>query len=118
MTLAVPHLSLWLAGLCRREIHTQLEREIKYVWVAQSVKSPPAMQETRVRSLNQEGPLEKEMATHSSILAWRILRTEGAWWATVHGVARVGHDLATKPHIYFNYFAVLSYFIATCHVGS
>ena len=100
------------------------------------------MQETRVRSLGREDPLEKEMATHSSILAWRIPWTEelgglqctghkesdtterlhfhfslacigdgngnplqysclensmdrGAWWATVHGSQRVGHDLAT-----------------------
>ena len=36
------------------------------------VKNPPVMQETRVRSLGWEDPLEKEMATHSSILAWRI----------------------------------------------
>ena len=40
--------------------------------VAQSGKNPPAMQETQVRSLGQEDPLEKGMATHSSILAWRI----------------------------------------------
>ena len=40
--------------------------------VAQMVKNLPAMQETRVRSLGQETPLEKGMATHSSILAWRI----------------------------------------------
>ena len=40
--------------------------------VAQTVKSQPAVQETWVRSLCPEGPLEKEMATHSSILAWRI----------------------------------------------
>ena len=44
--------------------------------VAQSVKNPPATQETRLRSLGQEDPLEKEMATHSSILAWRIPCTE------------------------------------------
>ena len=44
--------------------------------VAQMVKNLPAMQETRVRSLGQKDPLEKEMATHSSILAWRIPRTE------------------------------------------
>ena len=44
--------------------------------VAQLVKNPPAMQETRVWSLGQEGPLEKEMATHSSILAWKIPWTE------------------------------------------
>ena len=40
--------------------------------VAQSVKNPPAVQETRVPSLDREDPLEKEMATHSSILAWKI----------------------------------------------
>ena len=44
--------------------------------VAQMVRSPPAVQETRVRSLGQEDPLEKEMATHSSILAWKIPWTE------------------------------------------
>ena len=46
------------------------------------VKNPPAMQETWVQSLGQEDPLEKGMATHSSILAWRILWTEkphGPW---------------------------------------
>ena len=44
--------------------------------LAQWVKNPPAMQETQVRSLSQEDPLEKEMATHSSILACRIPWTE------------------------------------------
>ena len=44
--------------------------------VAQIVKNPPAMQEPRVWLLGQEDPLEKEMATHSSILAWRIPWTE------------------------------------------
>ena len=44
--------------------------------VAQTVKRLPAMRETRVQSLGQEDPLEKEMATHSSILAWRIPETE------------------------------------------
>ena len=59
------------------------------------------MQETWVRFLGREDPLEKEMATHSSILAWNPM-DRGAWQATVHGVTRVGHDLATKwpppPH--------------------
>ena len=50
--------------------------------VAQLVKNP--MQETLVRSLGQEDTLEKGMATHSSILAWRIPMDRGAWWATVH----------------------------------
>ena len=44
--------------------------------VAQMVKNQPEMQETQVRSLSQEDPLEKEMATHSSIIAWRIPWTE------------------------------------------
>ena len=44
------------------------------------------MQETWVQSLGREDPLEKEMATHSSILAWRIPIDRGAWWATVHRV--------------------------------
>ena len=46
------------------------------------------MEETQVRFLGQEDPLEKETATHSSILAWEIPWTEGAWWATVHGVSK------------------------------
>ena len=55
------------------------------------------MQETQVRSLGQEDPLEEKMATHSSILAWEILWTEGLGGLhTVHGVSRVRHDLATK----------------------
>ena len=43
--------------------------------MAQTVKNPPAMQETQVQSLRREDPLEKEIATHSSILAWRIPQT-------------------------------------------
>ena len=47
------------------------------------------MQEIRVQSLGQEDPLEKGMATHSSVLAWRIHGQRGSWWAaTVHGVAK------------------------------
>ena len=46
------------------------------------VKDLPAVQEMQVQFLGQEDPLEKEMATHSSILTWEI-----PWWATVHGVA-------------------------------
>ena len=48
------------------------------------------------QSLGREDLLEQEMATHSSILAWKIPWTEKAWRATVPGVTRVGHDLATK----------------------
>ena len=56
--------------------------------VAQMVKNLPALQETQVQSLGREDPQEKEMATHSSILAWEIPMSRGAWWATVHGVAK------------------------------
>jgi len=52
-------------------------------------KEPPAKQVTPVLSLGQEDPLQKEMATHSSILAWRISWTRGAWWAIVLGVAEL-----------------------------
>ena len=54
------------------------------------------MQVTRVLFLGRKDPLEKEMATHSRILAWRIPMDRGAWQAIVHGVARVGHDLAIR----------------------
>ena len=60
--------------------------------VAQMVKNPPAMQDTRVRSLGQKAPLEKEMATHASILAWRIPRTEEPGGLQSMGSQRVGHD--------------------------
>ena len=56
--------------------------------VAQLVKNPPAMQETPVRFLGREDPLEEGMATHSSMLAWRIPMDRGAWQAIVHGVAK------------------------------
>ena len=56
------------------------------------VKHPPAIQETQVRSLGQEDPLEKEMATHSSILAWRIPWTEEADWLQSMVLQRVRHD--------------------------
>ena len=56
--------------------------------VAQMVKNPPAMLETPVRFLSWEDPLEEGMATHSSILAWKIPIDRGAWQVTVHGVAK------------------------------
>ena len=52
------------------------------------VKNLPAMQEIWVHSLGWEDPLEEGMATHSSILAWRIPTDRGAWQATVHRVAK------------------------------
>ena len=59
--------------------------------VAQMVKNLTAMQETRVQSLGQEDPLEKGMATHSSILAWRILWTEDLSGLQSTSLHRVRH---------------------------
>ena len=58
----------------------------------QMVKRLPTMQETQVRSLGQEDPLEKEMATHSSSLAWKIPWTEESGRLQSMGSRRVGHD--------------------------
>ena len=56
--------------------------------VAQKVKNPPAMWETWVQPLGWEDPLEEGLATHSSILAWRIPMDRGAWQAKVHRVTK------------------------------
>ena len=67
--------------------------------MAYQVKNLPAMQETQemwVRSLGWEDPLEEEMTTHSSILAWRIPWTEEPGGLQSTGSQRVGHDLATE----------------------
>ena len=60
--------------------------------VAQRLKRLPPMQETWVRSLGQEDPLEKEMATHFSILAWRIPWMEEPGGLQSMGSQKVGHD--------------------------
>ena len=60
--------------------------------MAQMVKNPPAMQETRVQSLGQEDLLEEENATHSSILAWRIPWTEEPGGLQSLELQRVGQD--------------------------
>ena len=60
--------------------------------MAQMLKNLPAMLETWVRSLGQEDPLEEGMATHSSILAWRIPVDRGTWRAAVHGVTSIRRD--------------------------
>ena len=56
--------------------------------VAQMIKNLPALQETWVWTLGWEDALEEGMITYSSILAWRMPMDKGAWWATVHGVAK------------------------------
>ena len=60
--------------------------------VAQTVKNLSAMQETQVRSLGREDPLEKGMATHFSILAWRIPWTEELGMLQSMGLQSIGHD--------------------------
>ena len=69
--------------------------------VAQRLKHLPAMWETWVRSLSQEDPLEKEIATHSSIRAWRIPWMEEPGGLQSMGSQRVGHDWVTSLHFHF-----------------
>ena len=65
--------------------------------MAQLVKNPPAMRETRVPSLGREDTLEKEMATHSSILAWRI-----PWMEELGGLQSTGRkELDTTERLHF-----------------
>ena len=66
--------------------------------MAQMVKNLPAMREIQVQSLGQEVPLEKELATNSSIFAWRIPQTEEPGGLQFMGVPRVRHDWATNTH--------------------
>ena len=64
--------------------------------MARWLKHVPAMQEMRVRSLGRDNTTEKAMATHSSILAWRIPWTEESGGLQSRGSQGVGHELATK----------------------
>ena len=66
--------------------------------MAQMVKNLPTMKETQIQSLGQEHLLEKGMATHSSILAWRISWTEEPGSLQSMGSQRVGHNWATNTH--------------------
>ena len=69
--------------------------------VAQMVKHLPAMPETQVHSLGQEDPLEKEMATHSSILAWEIPWMEEPGKLQSMGSQRLEHDSMTNTFTFF-----------------
>ena len=68
--------------------------------MVQTVKRLPTMRETRVQSLGREDLLEKEMATHSSTLAWKNPMDGEAWWATAHGVAE--WDTTERLHLAFS----------------
>ena len=78
--------------------------------VAQLVKNLPAVQETRVWSLGWEDLLEKETATHSSILAWKISWTEEPGGLQSMGSHRVGHDWATITHTARTSHTVINYY--------
>ena len=84
--------------------------------VIQMVKNPPAMWETWVWFLGWEDPLEEGMATHSSILAWRIPKDKGAWWATVHG----GHkelDMTERLSTHTYFFRMASFKLGNLATG-
>ena len=91
----LPQLSTWEAA--REPQYPVAGTEPWDSLLVQLVKNLSAVQETFVRALGWENPLEKEMATQSSILAWKNPMDRGAWQAAVRGVERAGHDLATKP---------------------
>ena len=68
--------------------------------MAQTINNLPAMQETQVRSLGGEDPMEKGMVTHSSILAWEIPQTEETVRLQSMGLQRIRHSRVTKQHQY------------------
>ena len=77
------------------------------------VKNPPAMQEMQVQSLGQEDPLEEEMATHSSILAWRIPWTEEPGGLQSMGSQRVENDLVSKHTCWYTEIQLVSHTAVT-----
>ena len=96
----ITHLCLVATILNGDDIKITIITEISPV--AQTLKRLPAMRETWVRSLGWEYPLEKEMATHSSTLAWRILWTEEPGGLQSMGSQSVGHDWVTSLlHFFF-----------------
>ena len=95
-----------------KRLSSSSSRVFSGVFPGGSVKSPPAMQEMQVRSLRWEDPLQKEMATHSIILAWEIPRTEEPSGLQSMGSQRVRYDLVTthrhtQTHIHTQSFAVI-----------
>ena len=72
----------------RRSPEEGIGYPLQYSWASLVGQNPPARQKTWVWSLGWEDPLEEGMATHSSILPWRISMDRGAWWPTAHGVTK------------------------------
>ena len=88
--------SSFLVQLSRlHSIYIYQAPSICWASLAQTVKNPPAVQETRIWSLGQEDPREKEMATHSSVLAWRI-----PWTEEPGGLQRAWHNWAINTFIF------------------
>ena len=92
---------LWHSGGTTFEYSIWGDHKIRASPAALMVKNLPAMRETQVRSLGQEDPLKKGMATHSSILAWRIPWTEEPGGLQSMGSWRAGHDWATNSFTLF-----------------
>ena len=91
------HMALVAQYLWTRKFQNCLKKTLTMAYlVAQMVKNLPAMQETQVWSLAWEDPLEKRIATHFHILAWRIPWTTKSGGLKSMGLQRVGHDWATK----------------------
>ena len=96
---------LWLYGPLLAKIYhmyTYICTSICAFLVAQRIKNQASMQETQVWSLDQEDPLEKGLASHSSILAWRIPWTEGPDGLQILGSQRLGHDWVTNNFTFFH----------------
>ena len=88
-----------MSGFTRAWLSSHPAKYIQASFVAQSVKNLSAVQETRVQSLGWEDPLEKEIATHSSILVWKISWTEKPGGLQSMGSQRVRHDWATNTYL-------------------
>ena len=105
---------IFIIGLCNVNdppYRTIPSFQIKGFFIAlvQMVRNLPAMQETQVPSLGQEDPLEVEIVTHSSILAWENPMDRGAWWATVHGVAKSQTPLSVLYYRSLLYYRVIQH---------
>ena len=81
-----------------------------YTCMAQAVKNLPAIQETQVQILGQEAPLEEEMATHSSMLAWKIPWTEEPGGLYSMELQRVRHNWMTNTHLHMIPYSTLTYY--------
>ena len=114
----MPEILVWFLGW-GDPLEKELGYPLPYSWaslMAQMVKNPPAMWDTWVQSLSWKDPLEEGMATHSSILAWRIPIGRGAWWATVHEAAESDttewlstHTILIEQYYLFIAFGFLNY---------